>query len=33
MLAQLLPFAIIVLAGAVIRVSTSITVACSITFF
>jgi uncharacterized MAPEG superfamily protein len=33
LLEQLLPFAIVVLAGAVSRVSTSITVACSITFF
>ena len=33
LLEQLLPFAIIVLAGAVSRVSTSTTVACSITFF
>ena len=33
LLEQLLPFAIVVLAGAISRVSTSITVACSITFF
>ena len=33
LLEQLLPFAIVVLAGAVSRVSTSTTVACSITFF
>jgi uncharacterized MAPEG superfamily protein len=33
LLEQLLPFTIVVLAGAVGRVSTSITVACSITFF
>ena len=33
LLEQLLPFAIVVLVGAVSRVSTSITVACSITFF
>jgi uncharacterized MAPEG superfamily protein len=33
LLEQLLPFAIVVLAGAVSRVSTSITVVCSITFF
>ena len=32
LLEQLLPFAIVVLAGAVSRVSTPITVACSITF-
>jgi uncharacterized MAPEG superfamily protein len=33
LLEQLLPFAIVVLVGAVSHVSTSITVACSITFF
>ena len=33
LLEQLLPFAIIVLAGAVAHVSTSITIVCSITFF
>jgi uncharacterized MAPEG superfamily protein len=33
LLEQLLPFSIVVLAGAVSRVSTSITIACSITFF
>lgn len=33
LLEQLLPFAIVVLVGAVSRVSTSITVACSIAFF
>ena len=33
LLEQLLPFAIIVLAGAVSRVSTSVTVGCSIVFF
>lgn len=33
LLEQLLPFAIVVLAGAISRVSTWITVACAITFF
>lgn len=33
LLEQLLPFAIVVLAGAVSRVSTPMTVACAITFF
>jgi uncharacterized MAPEG superfamily protein len=33
LLEQLLPFSIVVLIGAMSRVSTSITVACSITFF
>jgi uncharacterized MAPEG superfamily protein len=33
LLEQLLPFAIVVLVGAISHVSTSITVACSITFF
>lgn len=33
LLEQLLPFAIVVIVGAMSRVSTSITVACAITFF
>ena len=33
LLEQLLPFSIVVLVGAISRVSTSITVACAITFF
>jgi uncharacterized MAPEG superfamily protein len=33
LLEQLLPFAIVVLVGAISRVSTAITIACSITFF
>jgi uncharacterized MAPEG superfamily protein len=33
LLEQLLPFSIVVLVGAISRVSTSITVACSIVFF